>query len=171
MKDRQAIFLAMLAASALVLVAVRGRSAPLYLWNASASVPVGLYRLLLTSDRFAGELVAVRPPDDLAAFLADRHYLPRDVPMLKHVMALPRQTVCRLGRVVSVDGWVIGWAREHDSRNRPLPVWRGCRVIMADELFLMNPQSGDSLDGRYFGPLPRAAVIGRALPVWPRAER
>ncbi len=170
MKDRTAFLLAMLAASGLALLAVRGRPVPLYLWNASASVPVGLYRLLPTSERFVSELVAVRPPHDLATFLADRHYLPRGVAMLKHVMALPRQTVCRQGSVVSVDGWVIGQAREHDSRNRPLPVWRGCRVIMADELFLMNPQSQDSLDGRYFGPLPRSAVMGRALPVWPRGE-
>jgi type IV secretory pathway protease TraF len=30
----------------------------------------------------------------------------------------------------------------------------------------MNWQSADSLDGRYFGPLPASAVIGRAVPVW-----
>ena len=30
----------------------------------------------------------------------------------------------------------------------------------------MNWQSTDSLDSRYFGPLPASAVIGRAVPVW-----
>jgi type IV secretory pathway protease TraF len=30
----------------------------------------------------------------------------------------------------------------------------------------MNPQSADSLDGRYFGPLPTASIVGRAIPLW-----
>ena len=31
-----------------------------------------------------------------------------------------------------------------DSRGRPLPVWQGCRVVGADEVFLMNWQSPES---------------------------
>ena len=57
-------------------------------------------------------------------------------------------------------------ARERDGRGRPLPAWQGCRVIAPGELFLMNWQSADSLDGRYFGLIPASAVIGRAHPVW-----
>ena len=34
------------------------------------------------------------------------------------------------------------------------------------EVFLMNPQSANSLDGRYFGPLPAASIVGRAIPLW-----
>jgi type IV secretory pathway protease TraF len=34
----------------------------------------------------------------------------------------------------------------------------------------MNWQSADSLDGRYFGPIPASAVIGRAHPVWMEKE-
>ena len=30
----------------------------------------------------------------------------------------------------------------------------------------MNPRSADSLDGRYFGPLPAASIVGRAIPLW-----
>ena len=36
----------------------------------------------------------------------------------------------------------------------------------AGEVFLMNPGVPDSLDGRYFGPLPASSIIGRAAPVW-----
>jgi type IV secretory pathway protease TraF len=39
-------------------------------------------------------------------------------------------------------------------------------VLGDDELFVMNWQSADSLDSRYFGPLPASAVIGQAIPVW-----
>ena len=88
------------------------------------------------------------------------------MPLLKHVAALAGQTVCRIGRSVTVDAIEMGEAHERDSRNRALPVWQGCRVIATGDVFLMNPQSTDSLDGRYFGPLPAASVVGRAIPLW-----
>jgi conjugative transfer signal peptidase TraF len=90
--------------------------------------------------------------------------------MLKRVLALPGQTVCRNGVAIVVDGIDMGHAREHDGRGRPLPAWRGCRVIADGDVFVMNWQSADSLDSRYFGPLPESAVIGRAVPVWTDEE-
>ena len=144
----------------------RLRPPPILLWNVSASVPVGLYSLESTDRRYLFELVAVLPPEPLASFLATGNYLPRGVPMLKHILALPGQTVCRDGLVVTVDKVAVGMARERDRRGRALPVWQGCRVVAQDALFLMNLRSADSLDGRYFGPLPLSAVIGRAHPVW-----
>ena len=59
-----------------------------------------------------------------------------------------------------------GDALDRDRRGRPLPVWQGCRLVANGELFLMNWQVRDSLDGRYFGPLPATAVIGRATPLY-----
>jgi conjugative transfer signal peptidase TraF len=139
---------------------------PWLVWNASASVPIGLYAVDAIIDVQTGDLVVVTPPEPLAGFLADRGYLPRGVPLLKHVAAVAGQTVCRVGRSVTVDAIEMGEARERDRRGRALPVWEGCRVIRRDEVFLMNPQSADSLDGRYFGPLPAASVVGRAIPLW-----
>ena len=139
-------------------------------WNASASVPVGLYLLEATDGRYVSELVAVVPPEPLATFLAAGNYLPRGVPMLKHVLALPGQTVCRDGLVVTVDKVAVGVALERDRQARALPVSQGCRVVAEDALFLMNSRSADSLDGRYFGPLPRSAVTGRAHPVWTKED-
>jgi conjugative transfer signal peptidase TraF len=139
---------------------------PLYIWNASASVPIGLYRLRPAEHFHVTELVAVQPPEPLATFLDLNGYLPVGVPMLKRVLALPGQTVCRSGLTISVDEIEVGEARGRDGRGRPLPKWQGCHVVGDGELFLMNWQSDTSLDGRYFGFLPASAVIGRALPVW-----
>ncbi|MBV9566117.1 MAG: S26 family signal peptidase, partial [Bradyrhizobium sp.] len=50
------------------------------------------------------------------------------------------------------------------------PVWQGCNVLGEGKIFLMNWESEDSLDGRYFGPLPSSAVIARAIPVWTDEE-
>ena len=93
-------------------------------------------------------------------------YVGRDVPILKHVIGLPGQRVCRDGAAITVDGRHLGEARERDSQGRDLPVWQGCRTIVEGEVFLMNPAVSDSFDGRYFGPFPTSAVIGRASPLF-----
>lgn len=136
------------------------------LWNASASTPLGLYDLTAPNGLKAGDLVAVRPPKPLADFMVGRGYIGQGVPLLKPVAALPGQQVCRVGRTVTVDGERLGEAQDRDRRGRVLPVWQGCRRIAPDQIFLMNPSVRDSLDGRYFGPLPRATVIGRATPLY-----
>jgi conjugative transfer signal peptidase TraF len=153
-----------------LLLSTLGGATPHYIWNASKSVPIGLYRLQPVKGLSVTELVAVRPPDLLAAFLDLNGYLPIGVPMLKRVLALPGQTVCRNGLAIAVNGIVVGQAQERDRRGRPLPVWQGCRVIAVGDVFVMNWQSADSLDSRYFGPLPASAVIGRAVPVWTDEE-
>lgn len=141
---------------------------PLLIWNASASAPIGLYRIHPDNDPPAGALVAVSPPERLARWLSARGYLPEGVPLLKHVAAKAGQRVCRINVAVSVDGRPVAVARQRDSRGRSLPVWRGCRTLKSGEIFLLNPAVPDSLDGRYFGPLATSAVIGRATPLWLR---
>lgn len=136
------------------------------IWNASASVPIGLYAVHPAGALHVGELVVVTPPEPLASFLADRRYLALGVPLLKHILALPRQTVCRIGDTISIDGVAVGRALLRDRRRRSLPAWQGCRAIRDGEVFLMNRRPADSLDGRYFGPLPAAAITGRADPLW-----
>ena len=153
-----------------LLLSTIGGAPPRYIWNASNSVPIGLYRLQPITTLAVTELVAILPPDLLAAFLDLNGYLPIGVPMLKRVMALPGQTICRYGLTIVVDGIDVGQAQERDRRGRPLPVWQGCRVIADGNVFVMNWQSADSLDSRYFGPLPASAVIGRAVPVWTEEE-
>jgi conjugative transfer signal peptidase TraF len=140
--------------------------APRLIWNASASVPIGLYAVHPAGALRTGELLVVTPPEPLATFLDTRRYLPKGIPLLKHVAALPGQTVCRMGDTISIDGRDVGVALDRDHLGRSLPVWQGCRVIAAGEVFLMNRQSVASLDGRYFGMLPATTIVGRADPIW-----
>lgn len=142
---------------------------PRVIWNASASAPIGLYRIHPEGDPAIGALVAIAPPERLAHWLSARGYLPEGVPLLKHVTAKAGQRVCRDGAVVSVDARPVAIARARDGRGRPLPVWQGCRTLQPGELLLLNPAHPDSLDGRYFGPLPTSTVIGRATPLYLRA--
>lgn len=140
------------------------------IWNATASAPVGFYTVEPAERIEVPELVAVMPPEPLAAFMVERGYVGRGVPLLKRVVGLPGQRVCRTGRAITVDGIEMGDALERDSLGRELPVWQGCRTVREGELFLMNWDVPDSLDGRYFGPIPASSVIGRALPLWTDEE-
>lgn len=144
--------------------------APRLLWNASASAPIGLYAIHATRDPGVGELVAVSPPEPLARWMARRHYVPLGIPLLKHVAAKAGQQVCRHGTHILLDGHVVATAKLRDSRGRPMPQWRGCRRLQSGELFLLNPSIPDSLDSRYFGPLPVAQMIGEARPLFLRAS-
>jgi conjugative transfer signal peptidase TraF len=144
--------------------------APKLLWNASASVPIGLYAVRRALPLYVGELVVVTPPKPLAQFFAARRYLPLGVPLVKRILALAGQIVCRSGLRVTVDDTPMGDALERDRLGRALPDWQGCRVLGPGEVFLMNRTPLDSLDGRYFGPLPLTTIVGKADPIWTREE-
>lgn len=147
------------------------RQRPVLLWNASASVPVGLYRTQPPRGISLGNLVVVRPPARLAAFLDRGGYLPAGVPLLKRIAALSGQRVCRFGSTVSIDGRPAARAMERDRHGRPLPVWSACFVLDRRSVFLLNPDRPDSLDGRYFGALPGSTVVARAVPIWTEFDR
>ncbi len=158
--------LATLGASSLIAFTAIAPQPPKLVWNASESVPIGLYAISPAGELKVTDLVLARAPEPLASFLADGGYLPRGVPLLKRVAALPGQRVCREDLTLTVDGSPQAEARERDRLGRQLPEWSGCRVIADGEVFLLNWDNPASLDGRYFGPIPASSIVGRAAPVW-----
>jgi conjugative transfer signal peptidase TraF len=153
-------------AATTVAVTLDLRPAPRLLWNASESVPKGLYVVQPARRLIVADLVVAFPPEPIASFLADGGHLPRGIPLVKRILALQTQIVCRRDLAITVDALDVGAARERDSRGRPLPVWQGCHMVRRDEVFLMNSSEPASLDSRYFGPLPLSAIAGRATPLW-----
>ncbi len=164
--SRRATIAVTLGAAALVLAPILSGHAPRYVWNASASAPLGLYRTAPAGRVEVGDLVAVTPPAAIADLLDERGYLPRGVPLIKRVLALPGTEVCRPGTTIVAYDHAYGEAREHDGLGRDLPAWQGCRTLRPGEVFLMNWDAPDSLDGRYFGPLPASTITARVIPVW-----
>ena len=53
-----------------------------------------------------------------------------NVPLLKHVAALPGQEICRVGRSVTVDAVPFGDALDHDHLGRDLRFWRAAAVAL-----------------------------------------
>jgi type IV secretory pathway protease TraF len=74
------------------------------IWNASASAPIGFYSIAFEGPFEVTDLVAVDAPEPLATFIAERGYLPKGVPLLKRILAVSGQTVCRSNLAITVDG-------------------------------------------------------------------
>ena len=130
------------------------------IYNASESAPIGFYWIDQRSI-FRGDYVYVRVPERVRDLVIERGYLPQNVPLLKRVVGLNRDRVCRHSDEISVNGSVVATAKRRDRKGREMPVWHGCHILTEQAVFLLqdHPQS---FDGRYFGPLDRRLIIGRA---------
>lgn len=139
--------------------------APRLIWNVSASAPIGLWRISPGASPAVGDHVAATPPPQARRLAAMRGYLPGNVALIKAVAAGDGDLVCARGRAVLVNGVVVARRRVRDGQGRALPWWQGCQRLSGGALLLLSP-SAEGFDGRYFGPVSRACVIGKASPLW-----
>ena len=137
---------------------------PLLIWNASPSVAVGLYRVDQAMHR-VGDLVALRLPPAIAALAARRGYLPRSAYLLKPIVAIEGDRVCRLGAYISIRRRLVTFACPADSIGRAMPSWHGCRTLKTGQVFVLADHPA-SFDSRYFGPLDANSIVGRAVLLW-----
>jgi conjugative transfer signal peptidase TraF len=157
-------------AAAIVGVAVLGSSTlvhptPRIVWNASQSVPLGLYWVAKGSVR-RGDLILAELPPAARQLAADRGYLPSGVPLVKPVAAISDDAVCAVLSTIIINGQRVAERLPVDSRGRPLPTWEGCYPLREGEVFLLKGDVPDSFDGRYFGPIDTAAIVGKLIPLW-----
>lgn len=152
------------AAVAISLWQVAESPKPLLVWNVTDSAPIGLYRRS-TASVVRHSLALVRTPEGVANLAAERHYLPRNVPMVKRIAALSGDTVCRFGGAIRINGEFAANALTHDHLGRALPQWSGCRRLKEDDVFLLNAPPM-SFDSRYFGPVSASNLIERIEPLW-----
>jgi type IV secretory pathway protease TraF len=156
------VFMAVTLFVATLLVAlIAFKPLPLVIWNASDSVPIGWY-WVTKRQPIVGEIGVIKPPGWVQLYASSRDYLPDDVWLLKPVFAVSGAVVCRFGISVFVDGKLVARAKISDRQKRILPVWKGCRTLKSDEVFLLA-KPRNSFDSRYFGPIKREPIIGTAF--------
>lgn len=131
------------------------------LYNGSPSSRIGFYWI---DDRpiELGDFVLMGAPENARELIETRHYLPLNEPLIKRVVGVGGDEICRQGNDISVNGIGMGVAKSEDLFGRPLPVWQGCKMLSEEQVFVLNFHP-DSFDGRYFGPVDRSLIIGRAL--------
>ena len=153
-----------LAGIALVGFSAIAHPQPRLVWNASASAPIGLYRVVSGAPE-RGDFVLVRIPKSIEKVAAIRGYLPAGVPLIKRVAAVAGDDVCAFNGAIIVNGEIAARQRKADRAGRSLPRWNECRELVQGEFFLLT-NAPDSFDSRYFGPVSSARVIGRLAPLW-----
>lgn len=149
----------------LIGLAALARPAPWLVWNASASAPIGFYRVL-PGQPVPGDLVLVHTPESVRKLAAERGYLPSNVPLVKRIVAAGGDVVCAAGNAISINGRVVAERLARDRLGHPLPSWSGCHLLDSGKAFLLMEGRADSFDSRYFGPVPTTAIIGRLAPLW-----
>lgn len=135
------------------------------IYNASASAPIGFYRVTPASNLKRGAFAVVPTPPGFRVMAAKRHYLPLNVPLIKRMIALSGDEVCRHGEVILINQKRVATVLTRDSQGRALPVWQGCIILHEDQFFALMDRP-DSFDGRYFGPLNTQDIIGIAVPIF-----
>ena len=132
----------------------------LVIYNPTPSVPEGFYR-------YAGKeivpkaIILLRTPEAVKEYTS-RYYGSQE-PMkyfLKPVLAVRGDKVCyREGRFL-LNGEGFAGAESIDSNGNPLPVWKECRVLEEDEVFVYSDRVKNSLDSRYYGPVKKERTVG-----------
>ena len=138
------------------LAAAQGQ--PLLVYNPSNSVPAGFY-LHVDREPERGDFVTVLAADVAPAYAALRDYVDPTDSFLKRIAAVGGQRVCAEGSTVTIDAAITVARAQRDSEGRPLPLWNGCRILAAGEVFLLG-DTEDSFDGRYWGPTSADMVAG-----------
>lgn len=137
-------------------------------YNPSASSPIGYYWVTEfdgNSELKIGSHVIIPTPIQYRLMAAKRHYLPINVPLIKKVVALSGDEICRQHQTVFINGKPVAVALIADKKGRKLPAWTGCFVLKNDEFFALM-DANDSFDGRYFGALKTENIIGTATFIW-----
>jgi conjugative transfer signal peptidase TraF len=151
---------------ALILVGIRSLDAPIVLYPASASLPTGPYlRSFETVD--TGKIVAFAVPDAARRYQMKRgENVPPDFLFMKPIVAGPGDLVCNSLAGLWVNGERLAATASHDQRGELLPLWQGCRPLADDQYFMVSDRVPNSFDGRYFGPIEAADIVGVYRPLF-----
>jgi conjugative transfer signal peptidase TraF len=144
-------------------------------WNATASMPKGLWRTVpLQGPLHAGDIVTFCPAEAVAELGLRRGYLdgghcPGGVaPLLKPVAAVPGDEVVIDARGISVNGRLILRSRplQTDPAGRPLTaIAQGAYRVDPSSVWIVSGHDERSYDSRYWGPLQITTILARATTV------
>jgi len=127
------------------------------------SIPKGLYLIRPAASFARGEIVLLDPPAEVAKLMIGRGWIRAGMKMLKPIAATGPDEVCLRDRQVFINGRAVAPVFAADRSDRPLPRIDLCRRLAEGEVFLLSTRTPYSFDSRYFGPVPVAALAGKAL--------
>lgn len=133
-------------------------------YQVTPSMPEGFYWITPIHGRLhRNEVIVFRPPSQFEKFLTKKHWLPDNGLMMKHVVAVPGDWVCKYDDYVWLNGKAIAPVFSHAPKGEALPSLAFCGTLLHNRYLLMSLRVPNSFDGRYFGPVSRQRIIGRAI--------
>ncbi len=136
--------------------------------NVSPSVAPGLYVAIDKPPR-RGSLIEFHVPRVMGDSVFARTSRGKNtITVLKHVLATEGDHIDTTGPFLRINGAVIALIQTHDSKSRPMPIWRADRALEADEFFVFSGRVWNSFDSRYFGPILYRDIVAvrKSLITW-----
>jgi type IV secretory pathway protease TraF len=139
---------------------------PLATWNHTPSLPEGLYVRSILEQPAVGRIVAFPAPAAALDYARRRGGSGDPVLFLKPLAAGPGDHVCTVSGDLAINGQRLAPVLAAGPDGVPLPRWDGCRDLVPGEWFAYAPRLPNSFDGRYYGPVREADMVGVFWSVW-----
>lgn len=157
-----------IAIGAIGLTMVAGSSLRFFFWNHTPSIPVGLY-LRTWEEVHVGSTVAFPAPEKARQYAVAHGGQGHPTKFIKPLVAGPGDEICvfttETGSWLIIDNRAVVSIRDKDREGNDIPRFMDddCRRLQADEWFPLGHHP-DSYDGRYFGPIRNADILGSYKP-------
>ena len=130
--------------------------------NYSVSERPGLYIVTQWKAPKKGDLVLVSFPEAAKELAKRRSWLHEGIPLLKRIVGVESDRVCHENGELTINGREIAPILAVDRQGEEMEVVNGCYTIQPGYFLPVNTYSPYSFDGRYFGPIPRDLILGKA---------
>lgn len=132
-------------------------------YQVSASMPRGFYFISPTHHLYRGEIVVFKPPTRMQRLLHKHHWAPDSGLLMKHVMAVSGDQVCYRSKALWINNQRIAPIYHFYAPGKRLPQYHFCGKLKPDQYLLISTKVKKSFDSRYFGPIGRQKIIGKAI--------
>lgn len=152
----------------LFLLLVFGKISPssIFIYNRTASLPLGFYLIIPNHDYQPGDIVAFRCLANMEELAHSRGWLKQDELMLKKIGGVGgNQYEIRENDEFWVRGKYIGPVAQVDHEGRQMPSIGKGDFLIDDGYFLPVAENPRSFDGRYYGEVPIENIKYRLLPL------
>ena len=137
---------------------------PLIIYNATDSLPHGIYRVIKQENYDRGDLIVFPVPEQVRSLVIERGWLKPDSYLIKPVAAKTGDNMRITFGQVFINGMSFGVTKIQDRQGLPLPSFVLYDTLSPGKIAVLQ-RSDDSFDSRYFGPIDERDIIGRAVPI------
>lgn len=131
----------------------------LVIYNPTSSVPTGFYHYAGKNFEI-GEVVLFLTPDVVKEYTLRNHSSEGFEHFLKPILAKENDHLCFKDNKFLLNGKAFANVKTLDSRGNELPVWKECRKLSQNEVFVFSDRVENSFDSRYYGPIEINRIIG-----------